>query len=47
MKNHVLHNLTSLSSLFPDKFLSISLTGNYKKLGGISVITNIFAIFAE
>ena len=22
MKNHVLHNLTSLSSLFPDKFLS-------------------------
>ena len=26
VKNQVLHNLTSLSSLFPDKFLSISLT---------------------
>ena len=26
MKNRLLHNLTSLSSLFPDKFLSILLT---------------------
>ena len=41
MKNHILQILTSLSSLFPDKFLSILLITKQRKTRGRTSIENL------